>query len=356
MWALAAILLGDTVAAQIIPGGGPSATDCFVTYDSHPAANNPHARPKAVLCADQDGACGDADARLGYCGYDVQLTLNSTNFAPCVPQDLPVGSLLIPFSGAANDDHPNHIPAFEPLQQFVDDQLPLNAGAGDVDLMSGFFSVAVPMTIRFTGRGPVFKTTSVTLHPTMCGMPLDLKGHCPPGAAKDVDTFKLTCTPAIDPITKLKISPCSGVASTFQQIQEQIFDRKCSTLAGCHGSAISPHDLCLKSSCNGDTRHAYSDLVGVDPTNEAALGDGLKRVVAGDPGHSLLVHKINGAAQLNDHMGAVGAYGLRMPYNNPYAGRKRPKLSGGEVQLITDWIMHGAPESGLVSTVVGACK
>jgi len=137
---------------------------------------------------------------------------------------------------------------------------------------------------------------------------------------------------------------------------DESFVRKCSTRAGCHGSAVPPHILCLHTSCNGDTRHAYTDLVGVDPANEAALNDGLKRVVASDPAHSLLMHKINGGAQLNDLAGDGGAYGLRMPYNNPFAGRTRPKLSRGEIQLISDWIVHGAPESGLVSTVAGACK
>ena len=356
---LVTVLLLPTVsrtAAQVIGGGGPASTDCFVTYDSQPAANTPTLRPKYLKCADQDVVCGDADARLGYCGYAAQLTLNSTNFAGCAPQDFPLGSFLIPYSGPGNDDHPKHIPAFEPLQQFVDDQLPLDAGAGDVDLMSGFFSVVVPLSIGFGARGPVFKITTVSLQPTMCTVALDTKGHCPPGGKKDSDTFKFMCTPPVDPTTKLKISPCAGVTSTFQQIQDEIFDRKCSTLAGCHGSAIPPHNLCLKTSCNGDTRHAYTDLVDADPTNEAALNDGLKRVVAGDPSHSLLIHKINGGTQLNDQLGDVGAYGLRMPYNDPFANRARPKLSSGEIQLITDWILHDAPDTGLVSTVGGACK
>ena len=350
------LLPAPPAATQVVPGGGPATTDCFVTYDSHPAANNPTLRPKYVKCADQDVSCGDADGRLGYCGYDVQLTLNSTNFPSCTPQDFPVGSFLIPFSGAQNDDHPKHIPAFEPLQQFVDDQLPLDTAVGDVNLMSGFVSVVVPMSIGFSSRCPVFKTTTVSLQPTMCTLPVDAKGRCPPGGKRDSDTFKLICTPAADPVTKLKVSPCDGVTSTFQQIQDEIFDRKCSTLAGCHGSAIPPHNLCLKPSCNGDARHAYTDLVAVDPANEAALNDKLERVMPGDPGHSLLAHKINGGAQLNDQTGFVGAYGLRMPYNNPFAGRARPRLSSGEMQLITDWIVHGAPESGLVSTYTSACK
>lgn len=347
---------GSPAAAQVIPGGGPAATDCYVSYDSHPAANTPAVRPKSVKCADQDTNCGDADTRLGYCGFEVQIALNSTNFSSCTPQNFPVGSFLIPYSGADNDNHPKHIPAFEPLQQFVDDSLPLDVSAGDVNLLSGYVSVVVPLSIGFTSRGPVFKKTTVSLQPTMCTLPLDTKGHCPPGGTKDKDTFNLTCTPAVDPDTNLKVSPCTGVTSTFQQIQEEIFDRKCSTLASCHGSAIPPHNLCLRSSCNGDTRHSYSDLVGATPSNESALAEGLKRVQPGDPANSLLVHKINGGAQLTDQSGFVGGYGLRMPYNNPFAGLVRPKLSNGEIQLITDWIVHGAPDSGLVSTVGSACK
>jgi hypothetical protein len=351
---IATLLVSGPVGAQVVEGGGPKSTDCFVTYDSIPTANYPSANPRHVRCADQDVSCGDADARLGYCQFQLRLTLNSDNFAGCSPTNLPTGGFLIPFSGPMNDDHPKNVADFEVFQQFAEDQLPLTPA--DSNIMSAFSDVTVPMQIAFTGNGPMFRTTTITMHPTMCTVPLNANGKCVSPGIKDVDTFNLTCTPPLDPMTGAKISPCTSITSTFQQIQEHILDRKCSTQASCHGSAIPPHDLCLRSSCNAGTRSAYTDLVGVAPANFFANEDGLKRVDPGDPGNSLIVHKINGGAQLNSPVSGPLAYGVRMPFNNPAIDRARPKLSHGEIKLITDWIMAGAPQTGFVATTAaGAC-
>ncbi len=351
----------NLAGAQTVGGGGTKAADCWVTFWSTPAPNFPASRTKHVKCADQDTMCGDANTRLGYCSYQLQLTLNDSYYGPgCAPTDLTTFNFLIPYSGATNDEHPKHNEEFEPFQTFVQDNLP-TAAMTDVTKVG---SVTVPMPVSFSPKGPTFKSTTVQMHPTMCSVPL-INGKCPPGALKDLNTFNLTCTPAVDSMTGAKISPCTGISSTFQQIQEHIFDRKCSNLAACHGSMMQGN-LCLKDPsqpCDGATRTTYTDLVGKDPTNAVAALDLLKRVDAdgvtsGDPANSLLVHKIKGGVQLSNKAGVRNQYGIQMPYSNPTlgTGRIRPKLSRGEIQLISDWIQAGAPGTGFVTTTAaGAC-
>lgn len=338
--------------AQVIGGGGPKNTDCWMTFASVPAANKPAARPSRVECADQDVACGDANPALGYCTFDVQMAFNSTSGFPfCAPTSAPATGFRIPYSGPGNDDHPKHVDDFEPLLAFAEDQLPLSAS--QTDRLSGFKPVTVPLAIVTTASGPRFRASTVKLEPLLCAAGLLSTGKCPPGVDRDADSFKLVCTIPKDPVTKAKISPCTGIASTFQQIQEHIFDRKCSNQATCHGSTDPAHDLCLKPSCGG--RSAYTDLVGVDPHNLLAADDGLKRVVPGDLSGSLLYRKIKGGSLLNSPAAGLSAYGFRMPYHNPTADRARPKLSQGEIRLIENWILAGAPQTGFINSP-GACQ
>jgi hypothetical protein len=368
LWPLSFVLTGvlvhtAAVSAQVVGGGGSPATDCYVTYDSIPKPNSPSASPKHLKCADGASDCdgqgnGDADPRPGYCRYQIQVSLNTTGFPSCTPTDLK--GFAIPYSttlDADNDTHPKNVPDFNVLATFVDGELPLDAGM--TDRVSGFTNVTIPMKIAFKGTGAVFKTTTLKLHPTMCTAGLITsssdpnKWKCPPGVVKDVDTFKLTCTPATDP------SACTTITSTFQQIQEHIFDRKCA-IPACHNAGGGLPDLCLASSCDAGTRHAYTDLVGIPPHNFFANSDGLLRVDPGNPGNSYLVHKINGGSQLNSPNfpnSPLPAYEHRMPYHDPRGvpPRVRRKLSAAEIQLITDWINAGAPQAGFVATGRGAC-
>jgi hypothetical protein len=348
-----ALLLPFAAAATQVEGGGTASTDCWVTFDSVPSANSGH----SVRCADQNTACGDADTRIGYCGYEVDLILNSGEFMPkCMPADLSTNQLLIPYTEPANDDHPKHIDALQVFQTFIDSTLPtVTADMENID--SGFQPVAVPLSIGFTPKGPVFRATTLTIHTTMCTVPIHGESFCPT-PPRDVDSFRLTCTPPIDPMTGKPMSACIGadgnpLSGTFQQIEEHIFDRKCSNLAACHNPGLA--NLCLNSSGCG-SRFPYTDLVGQTPTNPAAQADGLFRVDPGNAANSLIVHKVNGGTQLTDKAGIKGAYGLRMPYNNTATGKTRLKLSRGEIQLITDWVAAGAPMTGFVPTAApGAC-
>jgi len=344
---LAALLLSAAVpvTSQVVGGGGPTATDCWVTFDSIPSPNRPTSRPRSVRCRDQDTMCGDQSPALGRCEFQVQIALNSTGFSGCSPSDFPANSFTIPYTGPANDDHPKHIPDFEPLQQYAEGQLPLTSA--ETDRLSGYQPVTVTLPIRFTSQGPRFRPARLDLTTTICQVPL-LGGRCPSSTLGDRDTFSLFCDPPLDPMTGQPVSPCTGVTSTFQQIQEQIFDRKCSNLASCHGSIEPSHDLCLKPACG--SRSAYTDLVGVTPHNFAAANDGLKRVEPGNLTQSLLYRKILGGSQLNSPTFGSNAYGLRMPYHNPAADRARPRLTAGEIRLVKDWILAGAPQNGFVAS------
>lgn len=343
---IASCLLALPAWAQVA-GGGPTATDCWVAFQSNPAPNTPASKPKYVRCRDQDAACGDADPTLGLCGFQVQLGLNSTAFSGCSPANFPAGSFSIPYAGPTFDDHPNHVPDFEPLHNFVEGELPLTNA--DTDRWSGWETVRVVLPVTQTSTGPKFRPYTLELQTTLCSVPLLSGGKCPAGVDHDKDTFKLVCQPPVDPMTNQAVSPCSGITSTFEQIQQHIFDRKCSNLASCHGSIASTHDLCLKPTCGG-SRSAYSDLVNAAPHNFAAQSDGLLRVKPGDPDSSLLYLKVLGGSRLNSPMFGTGAYGLRMPYHNPSADRARPRLTAGEIRLLKEWILAGAPATGFIAS------
>ena len=351
-----AVVVPLSALATEVEGGGTPSSDCWVTFDSTPSVNYPVSRPRSVRCADQDATCGDTDARVGYCTFGVNLILNSSQFMPaCMPTALSGNDLLIPYMEPQNDDHPKHSDDLQVFQNFINAQLPTVTSGSRHDVASGLHDVSVPLGIRFTGRGPAYRTTTVTVQTTMCPVPIHNETFCPT-APKDVDKFQLICTPPIDPSTGKPLSACTGadgnpITSTFQQIQEHIFDRKCSNLSACHGSMMQA-GMCLAADCGGG-HGSYADLVGHAPMNPAANADGLQRVDPGSPTNSLIVHKITGGGQLE---GPSGSYGLRMPYNNPAIGKTRPKLTRAEIQLITDWITAGAPMNGFIpTTAAGAC-
>ena len=126
--------------------------------------------------------------------------------------------------------------------------------------------------------------------------------------------------------------------SSWSVINKKILEPNCSN---CHmnGSAIQK-----QSGLDLSFDVAYSSLVGVQPSNQAAKQDGLLRV-SGEGGmkgltQSYLWEKINVYDQdhfLSDHP----EYGQLMPPGGNF-------LSDGELQLIRSWIEAGAPEDQIV--------
>src|SRR5262249_16937585 len=153
----------------------------------------------------------------------------------CTPAALAGHDLLIPYMEPENDDHPKHQDDLQVFQNFIDAQLPTITSGSRHDVASGFHNVTVPLSIGFTRSGPVFRTTTGIVQTTACPVRIHGETFCPT-TPKDVDKFKLTCKPPLDPMTERPVSACTGadgnpISGTFQQIQEHIFDRKCSSLS-----------------------------------------------------------------------------------------------------------------------------
>ena len=102
---------------------------------------------------------------------------------------------------------------------------------------------------------------------------------------------------------------------TLSQLQTAIFTPKCS---GCHTGLGSS----LPGVQNLTAGNTFASIVGVASIEQPAL----KRVAPGDPDHSYLVQKIEGAA---------GISGQRMPFGGPF-------LTQSEIDLVRAWIAQGA--------------
>ncbi len=105
------------------------------------------------------------------------------------------------------------------------------------------------------------------------------------------------------------------LTADFQSIQDNVFTPICTR---CHAGAAAPEGLQL------DAAHSYALLVGV-PSAEVP---GLERVRPGDPDHSYLILKLEGAS---------GIVGAQMPFGGPY-------LPASTLEVIKSWIASGAQQ------------
>ncbi|MGH7459782.1 MAG: hypothetical protein ACREMA_01980 [Longimicrobiales bacterium] len=123
-----------------------------------------------------------------------------------------------------------------------------------------------------------------------------------------------------------------ALASTYGQIQRNIFDRQCVSCHSTNGSAAAQSGLILEPAVS------YQNLIGIRPSNTNAQNDGLARVLPGNPAVSLLFHKLNWNPQ--HHAGRN--YGNPMPL-----GGEAPNF--GVVEFVRRWIAAGAPRTGFVA-------
>lgn len=127
--------------------------------------------------------------------------------------------------------------------------------------------------------------------------------------------------------------------STFQVIQSKILQPSCT--AGCHSAGTA---FATESGLVLDAASAYSQLTGKSPKNAAALRDGLQMVpTSGGTGAleiSFLWQKIDTG---HDHAEEHPDYGQPMPLG-------REPLTNGELEFIRQWIVAGAPETGVVAS------
>jgi hypothetical protein len=121
--------------------------------------------------------------------------------------------------------------------------------------------------------------------------------------------------------------------STYQQVYN-IFQAKCS---GCHNTSSYSGQLNLSAA----PATVYANIVGHNPVNPAALARGDKRIDKGYPHRSFLMRKVNIGLDADNDINQPQE-GAVMP-NSP-----NPPLSSYEKELIRQWILHGAPQTGIV--------
>jgi len=146
--------------------------------------------------------------------------------------------------------------------------------------------------------------------------------------------FSKKILPAVAAIFLSIIYSISAQAqSTYQQVYD-IFQLKCS---GCHNQSINSGQLDLSAS----PAIVYTKLVNFNPVNPAALSKGDKRVSPGDPHRSFLMRKINDSLDMDNGI-TQPQEGAVMP--NP----PNPPMTKYEIELVRQWIMEGAPQTGIV--------
>src|SRR5688572_5639690 len=128
------------------------------------------------------------------------------------------------------------------------------------------------------------------------------------------------------------ISLGANAQSTFTRVH-QILQANC-TSSGCHGS-----DNTQVFDLSGSQTDMYNAIVGTAATNTTAASKNQKLVAPGYPHRSFLLRKIiNG---LGPDLVLEAGEGDVCPQN-------LPALANVEIELIRQWIMFGAPQSGQV--------
>lgn len=135
-------------------------------------------------------------------------------------------------------------------------------------------------------------------------------------------------------VAMLFVSLCANATDTFERVHS-IIQTKCA--GSCHNSNSPDGQLIM----SGDMASLYAALVGVQPTNPAALTKGYKRVVAGRADQSFLMKKINGGLEHNFDL--LATEGNAMP---PYGATQ---LTVVEKEMIRQWIIFGAPQTGEIT-------
>ena len=125
-----------------------------------------------------------------------------------------------------------------------------------------------------------------------------------------------------------------AMVSSFSRIQS-IFASNCNVCHTANPQAQvvgQPHPV--QSTPYLDDANAYDNLINAAPKNAAAIADGLRQVVPGNSGKSLLLQKLQAWTNA-----AAARYGSPMPLGGN-------SLSLGQIEFIKRWIDDGAPRTG----------
>lgn len=301
--ALAAAGAPQPSRAQVVGGGGGRAIDCVSVFVA-PGANSPAPPrpPRHVDCVDGDPACDADGARNARCEFEIGLCVNSTAVAGCAP--VRANTLIV--AHAVDNGDPRFDVDFQALQVRAD-QLDL---PGDETLDDCALPSTVTVPLRAPGPSGVYRLGKKRLGVIALGF---ASGR----PATDRDRMRFTCRPEGNGV----YAPRDLYAGTFDRIAQQVFAASCAK-SGCHDSETHQADMILLPNA------AYSQIVGVGPTNPAAAAAGLQRVLAGDPDLSLLYRKLT--ADLEP------GWGSPMPLTGP-------AVSPALVDIIRLWIIGDVP-------------
>lgn len=253
-------------------GGGSPETDCMFVTD---VAGVP--RGRVARCTDGDPAC-DGDGRAdGTCRFAVRVCLDAPGpGAPRCHAEVMTGARA---SSPA--------PGFAGLVAALE-ELPMPVATPDTCTAT----VGVPLARHGTRRARATLRASVSM-----------------ASGRDVrDHLAFVCAPP------------PGATATFATLQRRIFTPSCAMLS-CHGAG-NAGGLTLAAGA------ARANLVGVPPSNGAALAAGLLRVAPGDPDRSFLLRKLAGTLGPDE--------GQSMP-------RVGAQLPPALIDLVRRWIAAGAP-------------
>ena len=119
--------------------------------------------------------------------------------------------------------------------------------------------------------------------------------------------------------------------STYAQVF-QIIQTRCAGSA-CHDGSVPTFNI------NVSADSFYHEIINHTPVNPAAAASFNKTVAPGDVSHSFLLRKV--AHGISDGLAIAPAEGAAMPTG-------LPALAKNEIELIRQWILMGAPETGNV--------
>ena len=124
--------------------------------------------------------------------------------------------------------------------------------------------------------------------------------------------------------------------STFSEVYN-ILQTSC-TFSSCHDNVSPTGGMSLVGLGVDSLNDVYNTLVEATPTNSYAAGKGYVRINPGEPHTSFLFRKINGG--LDPHMTLHASEVGSMPETG--------MLTDAKKELIRQWILFGAPETGTV--------
>ena len=125
----------------------------------------------------------------------------------------------------------------------------------------------------------------------------------------------------------------ASAQSTYQRVYN-LFQANCTV--GCHGNGGNSGNLDLYG--GGSASTVYNNIVNVTPVNPAAAAKGHKRIAPGYPERSFLLRKC-ATSSWDPAYSLDLTEGAAMPDN-------QPTLEKEEVELVRQWILKGAPQSG----------